>query len=90
MGAVRKELKRNFHGQHGGKKRDLKKNHKRSTGDVRRDQGAKRRGLLALKARPGKGKRQKIEGGDKVPISKFGLWTSAVVFIGPIKTYLVF
>ena len=39
----------------GGKKRDLKKNHKRSTGDVfilvkRRDQGAKRRGLLALKA----------------------------------------
>ena len=43
----------------GGKKRDLKKNHKRSTGDVfilvkRRDQGAKRRGLLALKARPGK------------------------------------
>ena len=50
MGAVRKELKRNFHGQHGGKKRDLKKNHKRSTGDVsafilvkRQDQGAKRR-----------------------------------------------
>ena len=31
-----------------------------------------------------------VEGGDKVPISKFGLWTSAVVFIGPIKTYLVF
>ena len=45
----------------GGKKRDLKKNHKRSTGDVkRRDQGAKRRGLLALKARPGKRKRQKM------------------------------
>ena len=65
MGAVRKELKKNFHGQHGGKKRDLKKNHKRSTGDVfilvkRRDQGAKRRGLLALKARPGKRKRQKM------------------------------
>ena len=43
----------------------MKKNHKRSTGDVfilvkRRDQGAKRRGLLALKARPGKGKRQKM------------------------------
>ena len=31
-----------------------------------------------------------IEGGDKVPISKFGLDTSCVVFIGPIKTYLVF
>ena len=31
-----------------------------------------------------------LEGGDKVPISKFGLDTSAVVFIGPIKTYLVF
>ena len=30
------------------------------------------------------------EGGDKVAISKFGLDTSAVVFIGPIKTYLVF
>ena len=30
------------------------------------------------------------EGGDKVPISKFGLWTSAVVFIGLIKTYFVF
>ena len=63
---MRKELKRNFHGQHGGKKRDLKKNHKRSTGDVkRRDQGAKRRGLLALKARPGKGKRQKMKNRKK-------------------------
>ena len=34
--------------------------------------------------------RLELEGGDKVPISKFGLDTSAVVFIGPIKTYLVF
>ena len=32
----------------------------------------------------------KVKGGDKVPISKFGLDTSCVVFIGPIKTYLVF
>ena len=31
-----------------------------------------------------------IEGGDKVPNSKFGLWTSLVVFIGLIKTYFVF
>ena len=32
----------------------------------------------------------KLEGGDKVPMSKFGLDSSAVVFIGPIKTYLFF
>ena len=28
--------------------------------------------------------------GDKVPKSKFGLWTSLVVFIGLIKTYFLF
>ena len=31
-----------------------------------------------------------VEGGDKEPMSKFGLDSSAVVFIGPIKTYLVY
>ena len=62
MGAVRKELKRNFHGQHGGKKRDLKKNHKRSTGAMspafvlvkRRDQEAKRRDVLGVRQDLGK------------------------------------
>ena len=31
-----------------------------------------------------------VEGGDKEPMAKFGLDSSAVVFIGPIKTYFVF
>ena len=58
MGAVRKELKRNFHGQHGGKKRDLKKNHESQSehrgclhpGQTTRP-GGKEKGTISLKGK---------------------------------------
>merc|ERR1719327_460407 len=73
VGGGRKEQKRNFKDKKfgfGGKKRDVKKNDKRSTDDVSSFRpGQKTRpggkGKVSSKARPGKGKRQKMKNRKK-------------------------
>jgi len=73
VGGGRKEQKRNFKDKKfgfGGKKRDVKKNDKRSTDDVSSFRpGQKTRpggkGKASSKARPGKGKRQKMKNRKK-------------------------
>ena len=73
VGSGRKEQKRNFKDKKfgfGGKKRDVKKNDKRSTDDVSSFRpGQKTRpggkGKVSSKARPGKGKRQKMKNRKK-------------------------
>merc|ERR1719184_359472 len=77
VGGGRKEQKRNFKDKKfgfGGKKRDVKKNDKRSTDDVssfrpsqktRPGGKSKAGGGAGSKARPGKGKRQKMKNRKK-------------------------
>ena len=75
VGGGRKEQKRNFKDKKfgfGGKKRDVKKNDKRSTDDVssfrpgqKTRPGGKGKGGAGSKARPGKGKRKKMKNRKK-------------------------
>merc|ERR1712012_1372227 len=73
VGGGRKEQKRNFKDKKfgfGGKKRDVKKNDKRSTDDVSSFRPGQKtspggKGKTSSKARPGKGKRQKMKNRKK-------------------------